>query len=124
VQHDPTKAPERPRRGKLLPMLAFITTNIDPMLFHIGSFSLRWYSLIMVVATIVGAFIFAGQLRRKGIEPGHVVGMLLVVVPSAIVGARLFSVLDNYGYYSHHLLDIVKPPYRCPVARRDTAFVV
>jgi phosphatidylglycerol---prolipoprotein diacylglyceryl transferase len=37
--------------------------------------------------------------------------MLLVVVPSAIVGARLFSVLDNYGYYSHHLLDVVKPPY-------------
>jgi phosphatidylglycerol---prolipoprotein diacylglyceryl transferase len=82
-------------------MIAYITINIDPILFHIGSFSLRWYSLIMVVATIVGAFIFAGQLRRKGIESGHVVDMLVVVVPSAIVGARLFSVLDNFGYYSH-----------------------
>jgi phosphatidylglycerol:prolipoprotein diacylglycerol transferase len=92
-------------------MIAYITINIDPILFHIGSFSLRWYSLIMVAATIVGAFIFAGQLRRKGVEPGHVVGMLVVVVPSAIVGARLFSVLDNYGYYSRHLLDVVKPPY-------------
>ena len=37
--------------------------------------------------------------------------MLVVVVPSAIVGARLFSVLDNYGYYSRHLLDVVRPPY-------------
>lgn len=92
-------------------MLAFITINIDPILFRIGGFSVRWYSLIMVVATIVGAFIFAGQLRRKGIEPGHVVGMLLVVVPSAIVGARLFSVLDNWSRYSHDLVAIVKPPY-------------
>ena len=92
-------------------MIAYITINIDPILFHIGSFSLRWYSLIMVVATIVGAFIFAGQLRRKGIESGHVVDMLVVVVPSAIVGARLFSVLDNFGYYSHRVLDIVKPPF-------------
>ena len=92
-------------------MIAYITINIDPILFHIGAFSLRWYSLIMVAATIVGAFIFAGQLRRKGIESGHVTAMLVVVVPSAIVGARLFSVLDNFGYYSHHLLAIVKPPY-------------
>ena len=27
------------------------------------------------------------------------------------MGARLFSVLDNGSYYSHHLLAIVKPPY-------------
>ena len=92
-------------------MIAYITIDIDPILFHIGSFSLRWYSLIMVAATIVGTFIFAGQLRRKSIEPGHVTAMLVVVVPSAIVGARLFSVLDNWSYYSHHLLAIVKPPY-------------
>jgi phosphatidylglycerol---prolipoprotein diacylglyceryl transferase len=92
-------------------MIAYVTINIDPILLHIGGFSLRWYSLIMVAATIAGAFIFAGQLRRKGVESGHVVGMLVVVVPSAIVGARLFSVLDNWGRYSHDLVAIVKPPY-------------
>jgi prolipoprotein diacylglyceryltransferase len=54
-------------------MIAYITINIDPVLFHIGSLSLRWNSLLMVAATIVGVFIFAGQLRRKGIESGHVV---------------------------------------------------
>jgi phosphatidylglycerol:prolipoprotein diacylglycerol transferase len=37
--------------------------------------------------------------------------MLVVVVPSAIVGARLFSVLDNWGHYSHDLVTIVKPPF-------------
>ena len=92
-------------------LFAYITINVDPIIFHIGAFSLRWYSLIMVAATIVGAFIFAGQMRRKGIESGHVVAMLVVVVPSAIVGARLFSVFDNWSRYSHHLVAIVKPPY-------------
>ena len=80
-------------------MIAYITINIDPIVGHLGPFALRWYPLIMVLGVIVGAFIFAGQLRRKGIEPGHVTAMLAVVVPSAIVGARLFSVLDNWGYY-------------------------
>ena len=91
--------------------LAFITINIDPVILHIGVFSLRWYSLIMAAATVVGALIFAGQLRRKGIDTGHVVPMLVVVVPSAIVGARLFSVLDNFSRYSHDLVAVVKPPY-------------
>ena len=92
-------------------MIASVTINIDPVIVHIGSLALRWYPLIMMLGVIVGSFVFAGQLRRKGIDAGHVVGMLVVVVPSAIVGARLFSVLDNFGYYSHHLLTIVKPPY-------------
>ena len=97
--------------GQVTTPLAFITIDIDPVILHVGAFSLRWYSLIMATATVVGAFIFAGQLRRKGIESGHVVAMLFVVVPGAIIGARLFSVLDNFGYYSHDLLAIVKPPY-------------
>jgi phosphatidylglycerol:prolipoprotein diacylglycerol transferase len=92
-------------------MIAFITINIDPVIVHIGSFALRWYSLLMAAAALVGAFIFAGQLRRKGIESGHVVAMLVATVPGAIVGARLFSVLDNFGFYSHDLIAIVKPPY-------------
>jgi phosphatidylglycerol---prolipoprotein diacylglyceryl transferase len=92
-------------------MFAYITINIDPVILHVGAFSLRWYSLTMVAGTLVGAYVFAGQLCRKKVEPGHVVGMLVVTVPAAIVGARLFSVLDNYGYYSRHLVAIVKPPY-------------
>ena len=91
--------------------LAYITINIDPIIGHLGPFAVRWYSLIMVLGVVVGSFIFAGQLRRKGIESGHVTAMLVAAVPSAIVGARLFSVMDNYSYYSQHLLDVVKPPY-------------
>ena len=100
-----------PDWGKLGAMIASITINIDPVIAHLGPFTTRWYPLIMALGVIVGSFIFAGQLRRKGIEPGHVVPALLVVVPSAVVGARLFSVLDNFGFYSHHLLTIVKPPF-------------
>ena len=93
-------------------MIAYITINIDPIIGHLGPFA--------------AALVLADHGRRppswapssspascaaRGSSPGHVVAMLVVVVPSAIVGARLFSVLDNWSYYSHHLLAIVKPPY-------------
>ncbi|HUK76811.1 MAG TPA: prolipoprotein diacylglyceryl transferase [Thermoleophilia bacterium] len=92
-------------------MLAYITINIDPVIGHTGFFTWRWYPLIMAAATIVGSFVFASQLRRKGIDAGHVTLMLFAVVPCAIVGARLYSVLDNWGSYSHDLVAIVRPPY-------------
>ncbi len=92
-------------------MFAYITINIDPIIGHTGFFAWRWYPLIMAAATIVGSFVFASQLRRKGIDAGHVTPMLFAVVPCAIVGARLYSVLDNWGYYSSNLLAIVKPPW-------------
>ncbi|MGO8683796.1 MAG: prolipoprotein diacylglyceryl transferase [Thermoleophilia bacterium] len=92
-------------------MIAFITINVDPILAHLGPLNLRWYSLIMVVAALVGAWIFSRQLTRRGIDREHVLWMAVAAVPSAIVFARLFHVLDNAGYYSHHLVAIVKPPY-------------
>ncbi len=92
-------------------MFAYVTINIDPVILRIGAYSLRWYPLIMALGLVAGSFIFAGQLRRKGIDTGHVVPMLVVVVPAAIVAARLFSVLDNWGHYSRDLVAIVKPPY-------------
>ena len=61
-------------------MLAYITINIDPVIGHLGFFTLRWYPLLMAIGTIAGAYIFAGQLRRKGIDPGHVVPMLFVCI--------------------------------------------
>jgi phosphatidylglycerol:prolipoprotein diacylglycerol transferase len=92
-------------------MIATVTINIDPVIGHLGPFTLRWYSLIMALATLVGFLVGAWRLKRQGIAVSHVYGMAFVGIPSAIVGARLFHVLDNLGFYSHHPLDIVKPPY-------------
>ena len=84
-------------------MLATITINIDPILFHLGPLAVRWYGVIMAIAVLVGAFVFARQLRRCAAStPDHVYGMLLLAVPFGIVGARLFHILDNFRFYWHH----------------------
>ncbi len=83
-------------------MTGSITINIDPILFHLGPFAVRWYGVIMAIAVLVGAYVFARQLRRRGIDPDHVYGMLLLAIPLGIAGARLFHILDNLGFYWHH----------------------
>lgn len=83
-------------------MIGYITINIDPILFHLGPFAVRWYGVIMMVAVVVGAYVFARQLRKRGISPDHVYGMLLLAVPLGIIGARLFHIIDNASFYWHH----------------------
>ena len=85
-----------------MPLVAYITININPVPFHIGPVPIHWYGIIMAIALLVGAYVFARQLPKRGIASDHVFAMLLWAVPLAVVGARLFHVLDDIGFYWRH----------------------
>ena len=87
--------------------LAYIHITIDPVLFQFAGFAIRWYGVIMAVAGLVGTLVFARQLEKKGIDPDHAWWMLALAIPLAIIGARLFHVLDDFRYYWHNPGDIV-----------------
>jgi phosphatidylglycerol:prolipoprotein diacylglycerol transferase len=84
-----------------------MTINIDPVIAKIGPFSLHWYGFIMMFGLLVGLVIFAYGLRRRGISPDHAWGIAIIAVPCGVIGARLFHVLDNIGYYWAHPGEIV-----------------
>ena len=84
-----------------------MTINIDPIIVKIGPFAPHWYGFIMMFGLLVGLVIFARGLRRRSISPDHAWGIAIIAVPLGIIGARLFSVLDNFGYYWHHPGQIV-----------------
>ena len=73
-----------------------ITINIDPVIFSIGHFMLRWYSLIVVTAVIVGVWLGAREAERKGFKKEAIYDSALYVVLAGLLGARLFHVLDHW----------------------------
>ncbi len=79
-----------------------MTIDIDPVIGRLGPLEYRWYGLIMVVALLVGIFIFRHQLRRRGISPGHAWGIAVIAVPCGVIGARLFHVFENFDYFWRH----------------------
>ncbi len=80
-----------------------ITINIDPVIFSIGHFMLRWYSLIVVTAIAVGVWISAHEAERKGFKKEDIYDSALYVVLAGLLGARLFHVLDHWAdeYAAH-----------------------
>jgi phosphatidylglycerol:prolipoprotein diacylglycerol transferase len=79
-----------------------MTIGIDPVIGSIGPLTFHWYGVIMAMAVLVGVWIFSLQLGRRGISSQHAIGIAVIAVPCGIIGARLFSVADNFGYYWDH----------------------
>jgi phosphatidylglycerol:prolipoprotein diacylglycerol transferase len=73
-----------------------ITISIDPIIFSIGHFMLRWYSLIVVTAIIMGVWLSAREAERKGFKKEEIYDSALYVILAGLLGARLFHVLDHW----------------------------
>jgi phosphatidylglycerol:prolipoprotein diacylglycerol transferase len=83
-----------------------IVINIDPVIFHLGAFELRWYSLTIMLAVVAAVLITAHLGKKKGIATGEIYSLALWVVIAGIVGARLFHIIDQFDYYAANPLQI------------------
>jgi phosphatidylglycerol:prolipoprotein diacylglycerol transferase len=83
-----------------------IVINIDPVIFSVGGFSLRWYSLAVIGAILAAVMLAVREGGRRGIPREEIYSLALWVVLAGIIGARLFHVLDRLDYYGENLADI------------------
>lgn len=80
--------------------LLYIRWHVDPVLIHIGSFGLRWYSLLFVSGFIIGWFIVRNQFRREHVSETLLDPLLYTLLIGTIVGARLgHCIFYDPAYY-------------------------
>src|SRR6266540_2543137 len=73
------------------------TITLDPILFTIGPFVLRWYSLILITAIGIGVYLTARESEHKGFKKDDVYEVAIYIILGGIIGARLFHVLDQWS---------------------------
>jgi phosphatidylglycerol---prolipoprotein diacylglyceryl transferase len=73
------------------------TMSIDPIIFSIGHFMIRWYGLILMVAMAVGIWLTAREAGRKGFKKEQIYDIAIWIILAGILGARLFHVLDHWS---------------------------
>lgn len=69
--------------------MLFVNWNMNPEIFRIGGFALRWYSLLFVGGFIVGYYILRWICRKEKVEEKMVDTLLYTLLIATIVGARL-----------------------------------
>ena len=92
-------------------MIPGLVDVIPPSGLPIGPLDIGFYGLGYVVAVLVLLWVSAGEAQRRGIDPARVNGALVTVAICALIGARLYHVIDQWAYYSANLAQMVLPPY-------------
>jgi len=86
-----------------------IIWNADPIMFHIGEWSVRWYGLLFALGFVAGIYIVTRMFKREGIKPELVDSLFLFVIIGTVIGARLGHVFFyDWDYYSQHPGEIIK----------------
>lgn len=69
---------------------------------YLGSFTIRWYGILITVAVIAAIVLAIIEAKRRGEAWGNVLNMALFVLPLGIIGARLYHVIDKWDFYSQN----------------------
>ena len=77
-----------------------IVINVDPVIFHLGGFELRWYSVAIMVAVVAAVAVAIREGKRRGIRAAEFYNLAPWVLLGGLVGARLFHVVDRWSYYA------------------------
>ena len=80
---------------------------IDPIAFRIplpfGDIAVHWYGIIIASAVMLGAVVGTLEARRRREDPEQGWSMLLLVIITAVIGARVYHVIHEWDFYSQNL---------------------
>jgi phosphatidylglycerol---prolipoprotein diacylglyceryl transferase len=83
----------------------------DPIAFHLGPVAIGWYGLCYAIGLAVAYFVLVRLARRAGEDPDLVGNGIIIVAVAALIGGRLYHVIDQWHLYANDPLKIVLPPY-------------
>jgi len=89
----------------------FLSIVWDPSIgIDLGFFTVRWYSLMFVLAFVLGLRLMKNIFIEDKIELEKLDTLFMYTFISMLVGMRLGEVFFySWDYYQHHLLEIILP---------------
>ena len=93
-------------------LLNYVNWNVDPVMFHLGNFGLRYYSIGFLLAFFFGYVILNRMFKREKVETKYLDSLVVWMFLAVLVGARLGHCLfyePDYFCTSEHWLEIFLP---------------
>ncbi|HEY3363759.1 MAG TPA: prolipoprotein diacylglyceryl transferase [Symbiobacteriaceae bacterium] len=83
--------------------------SVNPILFHLGPITVRWYGVIFVTGIMVAIWLaMKAAEHRGGLDPEFIPDLSMFLVPGGILGARLYEVFVlSWPYYRLHPSEIL-----------------
>ena len=81
---------------------------MNPILISIGSIEIRWYSVLILTAFILGYFLIISRCKKEKIDLRLISDLCYYLIIVAILGARLYYCVFNLDYYLIDPISIFK----------------
>ena len=82
-------------------------TSPGPIAVSIAGFDIRWYGILIASGALLALYISYRRAPRYGLSPEDVLDIVLGILPMGILGARIYYVIFNWGYYSQSPSEII-----------------
>ena len=87
----------------------YIHWHVNPEIFRIGNFAIRWYGLLFASAFFFGWIVMAKIFKWEGVPEPLLDKLTLYMALGTIIGARLgHTFFYEPGFYLSHPLEILK----------------
>ncbi len=80
--------------------------DINPVAFTIFNVDVMWYGILIASGVIIGTLLALRESRRIGFRDEDLIDLLIIAIPSAIVGARLYYVIFQFEHYKDNITQI------------------
>lgn len=78
-----------------------------PELFHIGNYPVRSYGVLLVIGVLLAVHIARKRAPLFGLKPEAVWDSSMWLVIPGILGARIFYIVQNWGYFQEHRQELL-----------------
>lgn len=73
---------------------------IDPIAFTVGPIKVYWYGIIIAAAFLLGIVLACRRAGQNDVNPEHIINMITLIIPAAIIGARAYYVIFEWHRYA------------------------
>lgn len=93
-------------------MLQYVIWDVDPEIFHIGAFSVRWYGLLFALGFLIGMQVMTYIFKQEQKPVADTDSLLIYMVVATILGARF----GHFLFYEPEVLlrnplEVILPPF-------------
>lgn len=81
--------------------------QLNRVAFEFGPFTVYWYGIIIGTGLLLGWIIAQKESKKLGLGQDLLADMLLWAIPIAIISARIYYVLFEWGYYQKNPGEII-----------------
>ncbi|MBF7104095.1 prolipoprotein diacylglyceryl transferase [Pediococcus pentosaceus] len=81
---------------------------LNPIAFNLGGIQVHWYGIIIASAVVLATILAVQEAKRRRIDPDSIYDLILWALPVAIITARMYYFIFEWGYYQNHVDEIVR----------------